>query len=57
MPEHGEMWLYRLGSGSYSQNAAWQMALRCFANALVELTGEVSVAPTSSELIRLPSSW
>ena len=40
-----EVWLYRLGSGSYYQNAAWQMALRCFANAPVELTGEVSVAP------------
>ena len=29
--EHGEVWHYRLGSGSYPRNVAWQMALRCFA--------------------------
>ena len=31
LSEHGEVWRYRLGSGSYPQNATWQMALRCFA--------------------------
>ena len=29
--EHGEVWHYRLGRGSYHRNAVWQMALRCFA--------------------------
>ena len=27
----GEVWRYRLGSSSYPRNAAWQMAIRCFA--------------------------
>ena len=31
LPEQGEMWCYRLGSGSYSRSAAWQMTLRYFA--------------------------
>ena len=31
IPEHGEVWRYRIGSGSYPRNAAWQMALRGFA--------------------------
>ena len=31
LPEHGEVWRYRLGSGRYPRNAAWQIALRCFA--------------------------
>ena len=31
LPEYGEVCCYRLGSGSYPWNAAWQMALRCFA--------------------------
>ena len=31
LPEHGEVWHYRLGSGSYPRNAAWQMILSCFA--------------------------
>ena len=30
LPEHGEVWRYRLGRGSYSRNVVWQMALRCF---------------------------
>ena len=30
LPEHSEVWHYRLGSGSYTRNAAWRMALRCF---------------------------
>ena len=31
LPEHREVWRYGLGSGSYPRNAAWKMALRCFA--------------------------
>ena len=30
LPEHGDVWRYRLVSGSYPQNAACQMALGCF---------------------------
>ena len=30
LPKHNEVKCYRLGSGSYPQNAAWQIALRCF---------------------------
>ena len=31
LPQHGEVWCYHLGSGSYSRKTAWRMALRCFA--------------------------
>ena len=30
-PEHGGVCYFRVGSGSYPRNAAWQMVLRCFA--------------------------
>ena len=43
LPKHCEVWSYCLGSGSYYRNAAWQMALRCFAKCPWELTGKVSV--------------
>ena len=31
LPEHGEAWRFRFGSGSYPWNAFRQQALRCFA--------------------------
>ena len=31
LSKYGEVWRYRLGSGSYHRNTAWQMALSCFA--------------------------
>ena len=43
LPKHGEVWRYRLGSGSYSRNDAWQMALGGFANSPVEFIDELSV--------------
>ena len=66
LPEHGEVWCYRLGSGSYPWNEAWQMALRYFTNAPVELTSELSVGEhkrrfgttvkSSPDVYRTPSS-
>ena len=65
-PEHDRVCYFRVGSGSYPRNAAWQMVLRCFAKALYRSLATYLSGRTRADLAQLrkarqtctePPSW